>query len=225
MKMRLKDKKRAIGLRLEGKTYNEIRSIIPNLSKSTISGWLKNIEFNTEQKQNLEKHIGEVRNKARERSNLARGERRRERIQKIIKEAEKEYLNLSKNPFFLICLSLYWAEGNKKTEHFQFTNSDPRAIKAIMRWLIKICKIPISEIKFRLYMHKIYADEDCEKFWSELTNIPISNFQKTIFKPTLHKAKKNINYKGCVQLRVLKSAFHWRVVGWTKKLIKEYKLN
>ncbi len=223
--MRLKDKKRAINLRLQGKTYNEIRTSIPNLSKSTISGWLKNIEFSPEQRQNLEKHLEEVVHSAREKSAWTKREKRRKRIQKIIKGAEKEYFHLSKNPFFLVCLSLYWAEGNKKTEHFQFTNSDPYAIKAIMRWLVKICKIPKDEIKFRLYMHRIYAHENCEKFWSEVTGIPISNFQKTIFKLTPHKIKKNIKYKGCVQLRVLKSAFYWRVMGWIQKLIKEYRLN
>lgn len=225
MKMRLKDKKRAVGLRLQGKTYSEIITTIPNLSKSTLSGWVKNINFTLEQKQNLEKHIEEVTHSAREKSAWVKREKREKRIQKIIEKSAKEYFILSKNPFFLVCLSLYWAEGNKKTEHFQFTNSDPCAIKAIMRWLIEICGIPKDEIKFRLYMHKIYAHENCEKFWAEITGIPISNFQKTIFKPTPHKIKKNINYKGCVQLRVLKSAFYWRVMGWIQKLIKEYRLN
>jgi len=188
--MRLKDKKRAIDLRLKGKTYNEIRASIPNLSKSTISGWLKNIKFSLDQGQNLEKHIKEVKNIAREKSNLKRNEKRRIRIQEILENAKEEYLLLSKNPFFLICLSLYWAEGNKKTEHFQFTNSDPCAIKAIMRWLRKICKISEDEIKIRLYTHKIFLNENYEKFWSEITAIPISNFQKTIYKDTPHKSKK-----------------------------------
>lgn len=225
MKMRLKDKNKAIHLRAQGKSYSEIISSIPNLSKSTLSGWIRNIKFSPEQEQNLKKHIEEITHNAREKSAWIKKEKRRERIQKIIEGAGKEYFYLSKNPFFLICLSLYWAEGNKKTEHFQFTNSDPHAIKAIMRWLIKTCKIPKNEIKFRLYMHRIYAHENCEKFWSEITDIPVSRFQKTIFKPTPHKIKKNINYKGCVQLRVLKSAFHWRVMGWMQKLIKEYRLD
>ena len=225
MKMRLEDKRKAISLRLRGKTYNEIIAIIPNLSKSTISGWLKNLEFNPKQKQNFEKHLEKISRSAREKSNWARSEKRRERIQKITENAEKEYPILSKNPFFLICLSLYWAEGNKKTEHFQFTNSDSHAIKAIMRWLIKICKIPKEEIKIRLYTHRIFDYEKYENFWSKITDIPVSNFQKTIFKETPHTIKKNVNYKGCIQLRVLKSAFHWRVMAWMQKLVKEYRLN
>jgi len=223
MKMRLKDKKRAVDLRLQGKTYSEIISSIPNLSKSTISGWLKNIEFNSKQKQNLEKHIREVVHTAREKSNWARTKKRQERKKEVFRQAENEYAFLSKNPFFLVCLSLYWAEGNKKTEgQFQFTNSDPYAIKVIMRWLIKICKIPKNEIKIRLYTHRIFANENYEKFWSEVTGIPIASFQKTILKETPHKIKKNINYKGCIQLRVLKTAFQWKVTAWVQKLIREF---
>lgn len=122
-------------------------------------------------------------------------------------------------------LVLYWAEGGKKTEYFQFSNSDPAAVKAAMRWLIKICEIPKEEIKFRVFIHKIYAHEDCEKFWSEIADIPVENFEKTIYKPTPHKLKKNLNYKGCVQIRVLKSELFWKVTCWVQELIKEFGLD
>ena len=225
MKMRLEDKKRAINLRLQGKTYNEIRATIPNLSKSTISGWLRNLEFSQKQKINLEKHLEKIANSSREKSAWTRRNKRQEKIKIILAEAKKEYSILSKKPFFLMCLSLYWAEGNKKGGQFQFTNSDPCAIKAIMKWLLKTCKIPKKDIKIRLYTHKIFSDENYEKFWSKVTNIPISDFQKTIFKDTPHKIKKNTNYKGCIQLRVLKSELQWKVLEWTQQLIKEYRLD
>lgn len=225
MKMRLEDKKRAIDLRIQGKTYNEIISSIPNLSKSTISGWLKDLKLSQKQKQNLEKHIEENAHSAREKSNWMRSKKRLDGIQKIFEEAKKEYLHLSKNPFFLVCLSLYWAEGNKKSGQFQFTNSDPCAINAIMRWLLKTCKIPKKDIKIRLYTHKIFSNENYEKFWSGVTGIPISDFQKTILKDIPHKIKKNPNYKGCIQLRVLKSALQWKVIAWIQLLVKEYQLN
>ena len=48
MKLGLEDKRKAIALRQDGYTNNEIRKIIPNLSKGTISGWLKNIELSPE---------------------------------------------------------------------------------------------------------------------------------------------------------------------------------
>lgn len=43
MKLRLADKQYAIDLRKQGYFYSEIIATIPNLSKGTLSGWLKYI--------------------------------------------------------------------------------------------------------------------------------------------------------------------------------------
>ncbi len=64
-----------------------------------------------------------------------------------------------------------------------------------------------ERVKFRIFIHKNYAHENCEKFWSKISGIPVSNFEKTIYKPTPHKLKKNLEYKGCVQIRVLRTEF------------------
>ncbi len=225
MKLRLEDKNKAIRLRISGKSYSEIMSAIPNLSKSTLSGWLKNIKFTPDQKTQLDKHLEEISCNARVRTAWRKREEREKRIKEIFKNAEKEFPELLKNPFFLIGLVLYWAEGNRNKEIFQFTNSDPNAIKVMMRWLTKICGISKEKIKIRIYIHKIYAHENCEYFWSQITGIPVFNFQKTIYKPTPHKIKRNPDYKGCVQLRISKSAFFWKVIGWLNNLIKEYQIN
>lgn len=225
MKLRLEDKRKAIELRIQGKTFSEIRAVIPNLPKSTISGWLGKVKLSKEQKARLERHLQEVTYNARVRSAWTKKRKKQERIRKILEEAGKEYCSLSKNPFFLIGLVFYWAEGGKKTEYFQFSNSDPAAVKAMMRWLTEICKIPKEKIKFRVFIHKIYAHENCEEFWSKITDIPVENFEKTIYKPTPHKLKKNLDYKGCVQIRVLKTDFFWRVIGWIQQLARVFQLS
>lgn len=222
--MRLKDKNKAIQLRIKGKTYREILSTIPNLSKSTLSGWLKNLKLTKEEEKKLQNNIEKITNNARIKSAYTKKEQRVEKINNIFKLAANEYRQLSKNKLFLLGLTLYWAEGNKKTQQFQFTNSDPHAIKAMMLWLTKIHKIPKEKIKIRLYTHKLYANENCEEFWSQTTSIPITQFQKTIYKKTIHKIKKNPNYKGCIQLRILKSEFYWKTMGWLEAMVKDYKL-
>jgi len=224
MKLRLEDKYLAIALRRQGKTFSEIRAIIPNLSKGTLSGWLKNVKLTKEEETRLKKHLQEVIGNAWVKAAWTKRKKKRERIKEILEKAKKEYSSLFKNRLFLIGLVLYWAEGNRKTESFQFTNSDPAAIKAMLRWLTKVCKIPKEEIRFRIFIHKIYAHENCEKFWSKVARIPINNFQKTIYKPTPHKLKKNLEYKGCVQIRVFKSEFFWKVMGWLQNLIEEFRL-
>jgi len=221
MKLRLEDKNRAIDLRIQGKTYSEIRSKISNLSKSTLSGWLSKMRLTPKQSELLKGNLERINYNARVKAGWTKKAKKREKIRVIFQQAENEYQNLKNNNLFLIGLSLYWAEGNKKTEMFQFTNSDPEAIKIVIKWLVEIYLIPKEKIKIRLYIHKVYAHENCEKFWSKTTGIPYQKFQKTIYKPTAHKMKKNPDYKGCIQLRVLKTDFYWKVMGLIKALIND----
>lgn len=222
MALRLEDKQKAIKLRIEGKSYGEIRSIITNLSKGTLSGWLKSVKLTKEQEESLKRNLEKIGHSARIKSAWTKNKRRQERKEKALEAAGKEYSVLSKNPFFLVGLALYWAEGNKKTEVFQFTNSDPSAVKLILSWLEQFCGIPRRKVAFRVYIHKIYATENCEEFWSKITRIPVNNFRKTIYKPTPHKIKRNSDYKGCVQIRFANIELFWKVTGWIKNLIKEH---
>jgi hypothetical protein len=225
MKLRLEDKKLAIELRRQGKTYSEIMAIVSNLPKGTLSGWLKNVKLTKEEERRLKKRLQEKISKAWVKATWTKKKKKEERIKKILKEAEKEYIFLSKNPLFRLGVALYWTEGGRKSEMFQFSNSDPHIITAMIRWLTKVCNIPIEKIKFRIYIHKIYAHEHCEEFWSKITGIPVSKFYKTVYKPTPHKLKRNPDYKGCAQIRILKTDFYWKVIGWIQKLIKEHHLD
>lgn len=224
MILRTEDKKLAIQLRIRGGTYNEIREIIPNLSKSTLSYWLANFKLSIKQRRVLEKHIKQKSYDARVKSAWTKKIKKQDKINRIILEAKEEYQLLKKNPLFLVGLSLYWAEGARKISYpnFQFTNSDPEMVKIMIKWIIEICKIPKSKIKMRVYIHKVYANEKCEEFWSKVSGIPMKMMKKTIYKPTPHKSKKNPDYKGCIQLRVFKTEFFWRVIGWIQNLSKEF---
>ncbi|MFH1188039.1 MAG: hypothetical protein V1688_04245 [bacterium] len=219
--MRLNDRNKAIELHLKGKTYNEIREIIPNLSKSTLCSWLKNIQLTTEQKYHIQEKITRGRDKARLKGAWANQEKKIKSILAAKFEARQTFPELMRKPLFITGLALYWAEGSKTQEHFQFMNSDPYAIKIMVRWLIDFCQIPKDSIKFRLYIHKIYAHEACENFWSKIIDVQASTFQKTVYKPTPHKVKKNPNYKGCMRVSCGGVELFRKVMGW-KELFVEY---
>lgn len=224
MKLRLEDKNKAIELRIQGRTFREIRNEIPNLSKSTLSNWLRTVKLNQHQKRKLEENIKKNSYNARVRSGWTKKKLKIEKIRKIFKEAEIEYKKLSNNRLFIVGLTLYWGEGGKKTEMFEFTNSDPNAVLLMMKWLNEFCGVSNDRIKIRLYMHEIYKNENCEDFWSKVINIPVENFQKTIYKSTAHKSKRNPEYKGCMQLRVLKTDLYWKIMGWLDAITKDEKI-
>jgi len=116
---------------------------------------------------------------------------------------------------------LYWAEGGKKARSFQFVNSDWRIIQLMLRFLREIAKIDEELIKIRLYIHEIYKDENCEKFWLEITQISPQFLQKTIYKPSLHKVKKNKNYKGCCRIEITQSEIYWKIIKWQELLFEQ----
>ena len=90
MKMRLEDKRTAIDLRVRGKSYREIRSIIPNLSKSTLSNWLKNVILTEEQEKRLKNNIDSIVFNARARSAWTNSQKNIERTKVIFEEAKKD---------------------------------------------------------------------------------------------------------------------------------------
>ena len=222
--MRLEDKTKAIHLRKKGLSYKEIMERIPNLSKSTLSGWLARMKLTPDQQERLEKRAKTRMEKGRIKAAIKLRENRIKRMNKTINEAEKEASKLIKSPLFLIGLVLYWCEGTQKTNTFSFINSDPLIIKLMIKWIEKICKIPKDKIRLTLYIHKIYAYENCEKFWSKQTGIPVARFKKTIYKPTPHTIKRNPDYKGCLKIECGGVELFRRFLGWRKGALKYLKL-
>jgi hypothetical protein len=220
MRLRLAEKHEAIGLRKKGNSYSEIMEKIPNISKSTLSGWLKNIELTSVQKDRLLSKVKIGSEKSRLLGSLKNKENAERRILMIQQEAERQYRALYRNPLFKIGLCLYWAEGAKKSRAFQFINSDPEMIKLMLRWLRQVLRVDCREIKIRLFIHEIYAHENCELFWSNISGISAESFYKTVYKPTIHQHKKNPNYKGCCRLDISKSEIYWKIVRWQKMMIE-----
>lgn len=222
--MRLKDRIKAIKLRKRGFSYKEIMQRVPNLSKSTISGWCKYMELSPKEQKLLEERVKTRIEKGRIKAGIKLRENRIKRMNKTIDEAEKQVSKLVKNPLFLIGLILYWSEGTQKTNTFSFINSDPLVIKIMIEWIEKICKIPKDKIRLGLYIHKIYAHENCERFWSKQSGIPITQFCKTVYKPTPHKIKRNPDYKGCLRIQCGGVDLFRRFLGWRKGVLKYLKL-
>ena len=222
MKLRLNEKRQAIALRQDGLTYNEIRAVIPGLSKATLSGWLKNINLTTNQRKRILDKIHSAAQAGRLKGSWTNRVKAEERIAQITNTALQEYIVLSKDPRFLVGVALYWAEGAKVSRSFQFINSDPKMIKTMMSWLRHVCKVNADQIGIRIYAHKIYADKNLEEYWAKIVNIPASDFKKTIYKPTPWTTKKNPSYVGCCRIEVRGSDLYWKTIAWIAELEKLY---
>lgn len=185
---RLKDREKAIKLRLEGKSYSQIKMII-GVNKSTLSYWLKNYPLS-------EKRISELRDKNPIRIEKYRNTRRKkkeERLRKTYFKEKKKILPLSKRDIFIAGLFLYLGEGTKTMDtRTSLSNTNPSAINFFITWLTKSLKVSLRKIK--IYLH-LYSDMSVNReigFWSKALSIPKSQFTK----PHIKKSKmEKINYR------------------------------
>ncbi len=224
MKPDLKEK--AIDLRKRGLSYSEIIGQIP-VSKSTLSLWLHLVELSKKQKQRLtDKKLASALKGAQARKT------QRIKISNEIKvESCAQIKSINYKELLLIGTALYWAEGSKEKEHSVsqgviFSNSDPLMIKLFIKWLKEILSVKEEEIVPEIYIHEnsINNITAVKKYWSGITNIPISEFNRVYFKKNkLSTKRKNIgkNYYGLLRIRVRRSTnMNRKISGWIEGVLK-----
>jgi hypothetical protein len=211
-------KLKAIKLRKTGLSYGDIKKEL-NVSKSTLSLWLKNVALTVEQKKKLYTNSILILSKGPQ----SQKERRKREIDDIIEKAEKEIQTpISLETFRLFGAALYWAEG-RKSRDFEITNSDPNLIIFIVKWFNNVFKVSPDRLSARLNIYPQQNEKNIKNFWADLTGIPIKNFGKSYVKPLNKNYKKNNLYYGTIKIRVQRGIdMRHMVYGWIKAVLKEF---
>lgn len=208
-------KERAISLRSQGASLNEITQKL-KIPKSTVRYWCRDIILSpTQQKKIFNKlRLGGV---------LSAEKLRKRRIElttQLIHKGKDEIGKLSKREKMLIGSALYWAEGYRKGDgEFGFTNSDPRMISFMVRWLKESAHVSLQDIHLRVCINAAHSPRliKIKKYWSHVTGIPISQFSKpTLIKVSNTKVYKNSDsYFGTLRVKVRRSTnLRRHVMGW-----------
>lgn len=198
-------------------SYRDILKKVP-VAKSTLSQWLRDLPLTKQEKAYLKSRTDSSITRGRIKAAAAHRASRIEREKADQAQAEIEFERFSKDPFFLVGVALYWAEGAKRSSGFEFVNSDDEMISLMVKWVEMFLSIPRVQQKARLYIHKPYAHENLEKKWAALLEIPLGNFQKTIYKPTGLLVKKRPQYKGCLRLEIGRVRFMRKMQYWQNLL-------
>lgn len=199
---------KAIQLRKNGHSYNEIQKTVP-VSKSTLSKWLKSINLSPNQKKRIE-ILG---NKGRKRGNYVRKQIRKNKIAKIKENSQKLIKEISDKELWLVGISLYWAEGNKQRSksqsgRVQFSNSDWKMIKIFITWLSKFENISADSLIYEIYIHETKKNEAeiIKRYWSKKIGVSTSLFDRIYLKKTKSKRTyHNETYHGLMRVTVRKS--------------------
>jgi len=220
--MKLNEQLKAIKLRKSGNSYSEILKEV-NVSKSTLSLWLREIKLTPKQEKRL---YVDLRQKNAYKLSKFNQQKRIRKTSLIIEKARCEIELFLNNPLFLSGLMLYWAEGDKseKTEFVKITNSDPAMIKLMMRWFREICKIEEKKFRIALHIHELFCKKDIEKYWSKITSIPLNQFHKTQIKPTSLKHRKNKLYNGTCVIRIGSRDLFRKIKGWKLGFLEKMRI-
>lgn len=192
-----------------------------DVTKSTLSNWLQDIPF-VPNKQVI------ARINFAKRQLILCAQRRGLEAQKTRREirekAKTEIIKISKENLWHIGTVLYLAEGTKKQRQVQISNSDPRVIRVAMRWLLTICNVPIKNIAASIHLYPDVKETEAIRFWSKITNVPRSQFQKTIVdtRVKISKFKHGTLPFGTLHLRIRRGGeLFEKISGWIEGIVEK----
>lgn len=180
---------KAIELRKAGNSYSQIKSEL-GISKSTLSGWLRDLPLSKTQIRLL-RDLSETRI---EKFRQTMRAKKQKRFEDLYNDGIKKYIPLTDRELFFAGLFLYWGEGGKTgTGSLDVHNTNPEIIKFTLFWLTEILKVPKINIRVKLHL---YSDMDIDKeinFWSKELKISKTQFYRPYIKTS---NRSDLTYKG-----------------------------
>jgi hypothetical protein len=176
---KLKEKEKALRLRKLGKSYREIRSMLP-VSKGSLSLWLKDYPLSPEKLRALR----DWNTKRIEHYRETRERKRKAKFAEIYQNQKRQILPLSRRELCVAGLCLYWGEGGKSilSNQLAFSNTDPAMIKFFIYWLEKVFGFERKKLKVRMHFYKDMDTNEEMNYWAKVLEIPKSQFKKPYIK-------------------------------------------
>lgn len=172
-----KEKEKAITLRKQGMSYNQIREHI-KVSKSTLSLWLVRYPLSAKRLYELRS----ARTKNREAFSETMRIKREARIEAQSERVIQDLSLLTDRELFVAGFFLYWGEGAKgRRAEVSLANTDPSVIRSFLKWLTLI---GADRARCHFMLH-LYADMNPEKeihYWAKELGVKKTAFYKPYIK-------------------------------------------
>lgn len=207
-------KNQAINLRKQGYSYSEIIKKL-KIPKATLSNWVSNIRLTKSQKEKIRKNWLKKLEKAREKAAESNRRGKRRRLAKINQEAQKIVGNIKINRQMLqvFLAALYLADGIKREGSTELGNSNPKIAKTFITLLRKLYHLDESKFRCSVFARHDQNPEELEKYWSNLLNVPRSQFYKTHLDKRTKGTKTYPYYKGVCLIIYLSSTIQRKVIS------------
>ena len=192
-------------MRADGRTLADIAAVL-GVSRSSVSVWVRDVEFQPKPRR-------------------ASAHRRPhpQHLAKLAEIAECEELGiqrlgaLSDDAFLAAGAALYAGEGSKG--QIQFANTNPAMMQFFCAWLRHFFIIDESRMRVRVYLHEGLDLDAAERFWSEVTGVPLSQFRAPYRARDDPTIRRNKHEHGCAYVRYSCSRTHREILGLVRALL------
>jgi len=183
------EKRVVVKLRKQGKSYSEIKKIV-NVSKSSLSLWLKNVPLTQKQLQGLK----EKKSVAIERYRATMKLKREKRVSNYYIKQSRKWLPLSARELNIAGLFLYLGEGGKTSRNtVSISNTDPSVMKFALYWIVHCLKVPKRKIRLNLHLYSDMNQNKEISYWLRQLALKASNLNKPYIKKS---SRTDIDQKG-----------------------------
>jgi transcriptional regulator with XRE-family HTH domain len=197
------EQRRARELRAQSWTLQDI-AIELGVSKSSVSLWVRDVEFvpNPRRRSHWTRtnphplHLAKL-----------------DEVERCHREGAERIGVLSEREFLVLGAALYAGEGAKTQATLTFANSDPRLIRIFATWLRWFFDIDESKFRVRLYLHEGLDLDAATAFWSDITEIPRTQFYKPYRAPADGTIRETKHLMGCPGVSYLSTSLSRRVMG------------
>jgi hypothetical protein len=177
-------------LRTEGYSIKEICQRL-QVSKGTVSVWVRDIRLNAEQV----KRLDEKQRLVRERFGYLNrcGDAHKNRAEALVRHKafrEAGFERARRDATFRVICALYWGEGQKSNGMFGVCNSDPTLLNVILQWLLKEGYDEALAFSVRYHLGNGLAENEIRHWWLEQLPLLRAHHLRKFGVCTVHRASQ-----------------------------------
>ena len=209
----------ALSFRKRGFTLEEIAKIC-DVSKSTVSKWLKNNVISADVTKQNKRRAGQENAKRLKLMSKTRSIERQSHYKQIERSAETEFKHYKKDPLFIAGLMVYAAAGDVTTDAvIRLSTARTGVHKTFIAFATSYLGVEKTKIKFWLLLYPTHNEELCMKKWHKITSLPYSQFHKNQIVPG--KANKPTLHHGVGNTIIGSTVLKYKLSYWLKLVEKE----
>ncbi len=209
----------ALLFRKRGFTLAEIAKIC-EVSKGTVSKWLKNNAISADITKQNKRRAGQENAKRLQLMSKVHGKERALRYREVERSAEIEFAHYKSSPRFIAGLASYGAIGDLQANgHIRITSSRMMAHKLFVSFAIEYLGIPKAKMKLWLLLYPLHNEETCMRKWQKSTGLPYAQFHRTqILKAN---PKRKTLHHGVGNTIIGNTVLKRKLLRWVELLQKE----